>query len=104
VAREQKRGGNADLDVMRKDFLTAVGIAKEVAPYRHARLSYVKVSGGRSDGPEVPEGITNQEIRAKINSDIARLGFLPTKARPRSRSRSASGSPHGQRGAISAVD
>jgi hypothetical protein len=29
VAQEQKRGGGADIEVMRKDFLTAVGIAKK---------------------------------------------------------------------------
>jgi hypothetical protein len=84
VARERKRGDEADIEVMRKDFLTAVGIAKEVAPYRHARFSYVKVAGDRTNIPDVPEGVTARELRAELFSEIARLGVLPTKSLPRS--------------------
>jgi hypothetical protein len=80
VAQEQKRGGDADIEVMRKDFPTAVGIAKEVAPYRHARFSYVKVGSDRANIPDVPEGVTARELRAELFSEIARLGVLPTKS------------------------
>ena len=61
--KEKRRNGDADPKTIRDNWREAVTIAKEVAPYRHARLSSVRVAGDRTNMPEVPEGMTGQEIR-----------------------------------------
>ncbi len=76
--KEKRRNGDADPKTIRDNWREAVTIAKEVAPYRHARLSSVKVGSDRTNIPDVPEGVTSQEIRAELFSEIARRGLLPT--------------------------
>ena len=76
--REKRRNGDADPKTIRDNFREAVNIAKEVPPYRHARLSSVRVASDRTNMPEVPEGMTGQEIRAELFAEIARRGILPT--------------------------
>ena len=75
---EKRRNKHADFEAIRAYLREAVTIAKEVAPYRHARFSYVRVGGDRTNMPEVPDGETAQEIRAKLIADIASSGLLPT--------------------------
>jgi hypothetical protein len=38
----------------------------------------VRVGGDRTNVPDVPDGETAQEIRAKLLADIASSGLLPT--------------------------
>jgi hypothetical protein len=76
--KEKRRNEGADPKAIRDNFREAVTIAKEVAPYRHARLSSVRVAGDRTNMPEVPDGVTAQEVRAELFSEIARTGILPT--------------------------
>jgi hypothetical protein len=76
--KERHRSGDADFKAIRDNLREAVAIAKEVAPYRHARLSSVRVAGDRTNMPEVPDGVTAQELRAELLSEIARRGILPT--------------------------
>jgi hypothetical protein len=76
--KEKRRNGDADLKTTRDNWREAVTIAKEVAPYRYARLSSVRVAGDRTNMPEVPDGVTGQEIRARLFSDIERRRILPT--------------------------
>ena len=76
--KEKRRNEDADFKAIRDNLREAVAIAKEVAPYRHARLSSVRVAGDRTNMPEVPDGVTAQELRAELLSEIARRGILPT--------------------------
>jgi hypothetical protein len=75
--KEKRRNEEADLKAIRDNLREAVIIAKEVAPYRHARLSSVKVGADRANIPAVPDGMTAQELRALILEDVLRLGILP---------------------------
>ena len=52
-------------------------IAKEVAPYRHARLSSMKVGTDRTNVPAAPSNMTEEELRAEILADTLHLGILP---------------------------
>ena len=76
--KERHRNGDADLTAIRDNLREAVTIAKEVAPYRHARLSTVKVGTDRANAPYVPDGVTAAEVREELFSMIARSGVLPT--------------------------
>jgi hypothetical protein len=75
--KEKWRNEEADLKAIRDNLREAVIIAKEVAPYRHAPLSSVKVGADRANIPAVPDGMTAQELRAEILADVLRLGILP---------------------------
>jgi hypothetical protein len=75
--KERRRNEEADLKAIRDNLREAVIIAKEVAPYRHARLSSVKVAADRTSMPAVRDDITAQELRAEIFAEMVRLGLLP---------------------------
>ena len=70
--------GDADPKAIRDNLREAVTIAKEVAPYRHPRLSSVKVGTDRANAPSVPDGVTAAEVQEELFSMIARSGILPT--------------------------
>ena len=76
--KERYRGGDADPKAIRDNLREAVTIAKEVAPYRHPRLSSVKVGSDRTNASYVPDGVTSAELREELFSMIARSGVLPT--------------------------
>ena len=76
--KERHRNGDADPKAIRDNLREAVTIAKEVAPYRHARLSSVKVGTDRANAQYVPDGVTAAEVREELFSMIARSGVLPT--------------------------
>jgi hypothetical protein len=76
--KEKRRSEDADFKAIRDNLREAVTIAKEVAPYRHARLSTVKVGTDRANAPYVPDGVTAAELREELFSMIARSGVLPT--------------------------
>jgi hypothetical protein len=75
--KEKRRNEDADLKAIRDNLREAVIIAKEVAPYRHARLSSVKVAADRTSMPAVRDDITADELRAEILAEMLRLGLLP---------------------------
>ena len=75
--KEKRRNEEADLKAIRDNLREAVNIAKEVAPYRHAKLSSVKVGTDRNNKPELPDDITAQELRDDILAEMLRLGLLP---------------------------
>ena len=75
--KEKRRNDEADLKAIRDNLREAVIIAKEVAPYRHARLSSVKVAADRASMPAVRDDITADELRADIFAEMLRLGLLP---------------------------
>ncbi len=72
-------GRNDTLDAIRDNLREAVIIAKEVAPYRHARHSSVRVGADRTNMPAVPNDMTMQELRAEILAEVLRLGILPAQ-------------------------
>src|SRR5580704_3195964 len=76
--KERHRSEDADPKAIRDNLREAVTIAKEVAPYRHARLSSVKVGSDRTDASYVPDGVNSAELRKELFSMIARSGVLPT--------------------------
>src|SRR5580704_14514715 len=76
--KERHRSEDADPKAIRDNLREAVTIAKEVAPYRHARLSSVKVGSDRTNASHVPDGVTSAELREELFSMIARSGVLPT--------------------------
>ena len=75
--KEKSRNEQADLKAIRDNLREAVIIAKEVAPYQHARLSSVKVGADRTSKPDLPDDMTAQELRAEILGEVLRLGILP---------------------------
>jgi hypothetical protein len=74
--KEKHRGEDADFKAIRDNLREAVTIAKEVAPYRPARLSSVKVGSDRPNAPFVPDGVTSAQLREELISMIARSGVL----------------------------
>ena len=76
--KERHRNGDADPKAIRDNLREAVTIAKQVAPYRHPRLSSVKVGSDRANAPYVPDGVTAAEVQEELFSMIARSGILPT--------------------------
>jgi hypothetical protein len=60
--KERHRGGDADSKAIRDNLREAVTIAKEVAPYRHPRLSTVRLGSDRTNAPFVPDGVTAAEL------------------------------------------
>jgi hypothetical protein len=75
--KEKSRNEQADLKAIRDNLREAVIIAKEVAPYRHARLSSVKVGADGTSKSDLPDDMNAQELRALILEDVLRLGILP---------------------------
>jgi hypothetical protein len=53
--------------------IQAVQIAEKVAPYRHARLSAVKLAGEPNNPMRVWDNATADELRAEVMRHIARL-------------------------------
>ena len=77
LAREEKAKTSESIKAKGDYYLAAVGIAEKVAPYRHPKLSAVKVVADRTNMPIVPDDVTAQELRAEILSEIKRLNILP---------------------------
>jgi hypothetical protein len=72
MTESSRSAGNCNQ--VRDDLLQAVAIAKEIALYRHPRLSAVKVSAIPS-GPDWPD--TADEMRKVIFRKLREEGFLP---------------------------
>ena len=56
-----------------ESILQAVSIAEEIAPYRHARLSAVKLAGDPNNPLRLKDDATADELREEI---MRRLGVL----------------------------
>jgi hypothetical protein len=72
----------ADIDA---DYLQAAHLAALVAPYRHARLSAMKLAGDPNSPHRIKDDATADELRAEVMSHIARLsdaGILDLAALP----------------------
>jgi hypothetical protein len=78
LALKERGRKDADIEMIRDNYREAVAIAKDVAPYRYPRLSTVKVGGDRINIPFVPDGVTAEQVKAELFSEIVRTGILPT--------------------------
>ncbi len=56
-----------------QDYKDAATLAAMVAPYRHARLSVVKLAGDPNNPLRIREDATAEELRAEVMRHIARL-------------------------------
>ena len=57
----------------------AVSIAEKMAPYRHPRLSSIKVGGDQNHPILVRDGVTAQEVLAEMMGQIIESGVVPTQ-------------------------
>jgi hypothetical protein len=63
----------------------AIEVAEKVEPFRHARLSAVKLAGAPSNAVAFKDDATADELRAEVMRHIARLvdaGAIDLKALP----------------------
>jgi hypothetical protein len=56
--------------------IQAVQIAEKIAPYRHARLSAVKLAGDPNNPVRFKDDATADELRAEMMRRIAECGML----------------------------
>ena len=78
-----KTDGNADDKVIGASYLQAASLAEKVAPYRHARLSAVKLAGDPNNPVRrIRDDITAAELRAEIMAEMERLGLFETPLEP----------------------
>jgi hypothetical protein len=77
--KEKRRNKEADLKAIRDNLREAVIIAKEVAPYRHARLSAIKLASDPNNPLQIRDDITAEELRAQIIAKMEKLGLFATQ-------------------------
>jgi hypothetical protein len=68
-----------------EDYKQAAALAALVAPYRHARLSGVKLSGDPNNPARFKDNATTEELRAEVMRCIARMadaGIIDLEALP----------------------
>ena len=70
---EELLGTNADWKAVDTAMNEAGRWAREVAVYRHARLSAMKLAG---DPNEVPDKLTLEQLRSDIVAEVSRLGHV----------------------------
>ncbi|MGB6541734.1 MAG: hypothetical protein WBF03_12775 [Xanthobacteraceae bacterium] len=65
---------------VRADILDAVSIAKDIAPYRYAGLSAMKLASDPKADPL--DGLSRQELRQKVIQELEALGCFQKMERP----------------------
>jgi hypothetical protein len=76
---------NGKADVIDANFLQAVSIAEKIAPYRHARLSAVKLAGDPNNPVRFKDDATADELREEVMRRLALLseaGVIDLQALP----------------------
>jgi hypothetical protein len=76
---------NGKADVIDANFLRAVSIAEKIAPYRHARLSAVKLAGDPNNPVRFKDDATADELREEVMRRLALLseaGVIDLQALP----------------------
>jgi hypothetical protein len=76
LAREEKKGA---VKTKGDYYIAAVSIAEKMAPYRHPRLSSVRVGGDQSHPILVQDGVTAQQVLAEMMAQIIESGVVPTQ-------------------------
>jgi Transposase C of IS166 homeodomain len=69
---EKSAGEHADWEAVDAAMVQAASIAKEVAAYRHAKRSAVRLAGELKHGPA--DGATLNELIERIRSELVKLG------------------------------
>jgi hypothetical protein len=64
---------NGRADVIDANFLQAASIAEKIAPYRHARLSAVKLAGDPNNPVRLGDDASLEELRATVMMHLERL-------------------------------
>ena len=64
---------NGKADVIDANFLQAASIAEKIAPYRHARLSAVKLAGDPNNPVRLGDDASLEELRATVMMHLERL-------------------------------
>jgi hypothetical protein len=64
---------NGKVDVIDANFLQAASIAEKIAPYRHARLSAVKLAGDPNNPVRLGEDASIEELRAQVMKHLTVL-------------------------------
>jgi hypothetical protein len=75
----------APAEIIDKNLEKAVAIAEKIAPYRHARLSAVKLAGEPNNPLRVLDGASTDELRAEVMKHLGRLidgGVIDLEALP----------------------
>jgi hypothetical protein len=79
------KASNGKPEVVDENMLQAVAIAEKIAPYRHARLSAVKLAGDPNNAVPFKDDASLDEIREEIMQGLGRLvstGVIDLKALP----------------------
>jgi hypothetical protein len=72
-------------EIIDENMLRAVSIAEKIAPYRHARLSAVKLAGDPNNPARFRDDATADELRAELMKRLKILvsaGLIDLKALP----------------------
>jgi hypothetical protein len=72
---EEKMGVEADWKAADSSFVQAAAIARDVAKYRHAAVSAVRLAGD-INATGIPDNITLDELLVKIQDELRKLGPL----------------------------
>src|SRR5256885_13754528 len=73
VRAEMRKHTNDKPHLIDADYERAAHLATLVAPYRHARLSAVKVAGDPSDPMRMTDNATTEELKAEIMKHLTVL-------------------------------
>ena len=82
----QAKTNNMKPEIVDNYMQKAIDVAEKVAPYRHARLSAVKLAGDPNNSAPFKDDATADELREEIMQDLGRLvsaGVIDRRA-PRS--------------------
>ena len=85
VRAEMGKNAGRDVSEVDADYQKAAHLAALVAPYRHARLSAVKLAGDPNNPVRFKDDATADELRAEIMRHLAVLvdgGILDLEALP----------------------
>ncbi len=81
----QAKTNNMKPEIVDNYMQKAIDVAEKVAPYRHARLSAVKLAGAPSNAVPFKDDASADELREEIMQDLGRLvsaGVIDLKALP----------------------
>ena len=85
IRAEMGKNAGRKMEEVDKDYEQAAALAALVAPYRHARLSAMKLAGDPNNLARFTDDSTAEELRAEIMQHIAELadrGVLDLQALP----------------------
>ena len=81
----QAKTNNMKPEIVDNYMQKAIDVAEKVAPYRHARLSAVKLAGDPNNSAPFKDDASVDELREEIMQDLGRLvsaGVIDLKALP----------------------